>query len=76
MKVCSANKIKPKLPKKMMKKESNAIHQTGLNTKIPREMGTDSASAVSAESCCGERFFCFSIAVAPQSSKLQVTSFS
>jgi hypothetical protein len=76
MKVCSANKINPKLPRKIINKDNNAIHQTGLNTKIPSEMGTDNARAVSAESCCGERFFCFSIEVSPLGSELQVTSFS
>ena len=40
-----------------MMNDSKAIHQTGLKIKIPKAIGIDKPSAVSAANCCGEKFF-------------------
>lgn len=38
-------------------KDNNAIHQLGLKTKIPSDMGIDKPNAVKADNCCGDKFF-------------------
>jgi hypothetical protein len=45
----------------MRRKDSKAIHQTGLMIYIPIAIGTDKVKAVNADNCWGERFFCESM---------------
>lgn len=66
MKVCRVYKMSPKLPEKIIKKNSSAIHQTGLNIKMSKVIGTESARAVNAASCCGEKFFVEGISLTPE----------
>ena len=63
MNFCNVYNIKAKLPKKITTNATNAIHQMGLKIKKPMAIGTDKVNAVSADNCCGERFFCESILV-------------